>query len=270
MKRSKGFNGKYIIITRPLERSKVAVDIVESNGGVPRVVPTLELEAFPSESLMDLCGKASELDWIIFTSPASLESLFKYCEEFKEKLNSNCQIAVIGPRTERVLNEFELKADIVPEDYTAEGLLEEFKEINLQDKNVGVPRTFKARDVLPAGLKEMGANVFLAEAYKSTKPQDTSKVKQLVDDIIQKKEVDALTFTSPLTVTNLFEIAGAKKEKLIKSLKEENILIAAIGPITKKPLDELELKSITPSKYTVKDMLNKLMDEINQVQKFDY
>lgn len=263
MTTSKGFNGKFIVITRPLERSKVAVEIVESNGGVPRVVPTLELEAFPSESLMDLCHKAGELDWIIFTSPASLESLFRYCKDFKAKLNPNCQVAVIGPRTERVLNEFELKAEIVPEDYTAEGLLEEFKDINLQGKNVGVPRTFKARNVLPEGLKEMGANVFLAEAYKSTKPKDTSKVEQLVEDLIQKKEVDALTFTSPLTVTNLFEIAGNKKEKLIESLKEETIVITAIGPITQKALDELGIKSITPSKYTVKDMLYRLIDEIN-------
>jgi uroporphyrinogen-III synthase len=273
MSKSKGFNGKVIAITRPLERAHSAVKIVEDNGGVPLVVPTLELEAFASESLMDLYHRAGKLDWIIFTSPASLESLFKYCEDFKEKLNSDCQVAVIGPRTERVLNEYGLKAEIVPEDYTAEGLLEEFKKINIQKKIIGVPRTFKARNMLPEGLKKMGATVFLAEAYKSTKPQDKSKVDGLVEDIIHGK-IDAITFTSPLTVTNLFEIAEDNKEigdnkgtednkeKLIQSLKQERILVAAIGPITQKPLDELGIKSITPSKYTVKAMLERLSEEI--------
>jgi uroporphyrinogen-III synthase len=262
MNKVKGFNGKTIAITRPIERSPIAVKMVEDNGGVPLVVPTLELEAFPSPSLMDLCQKADELDWIIFTSPASLESLFKYCEDFKEKLKPDCQVAVIGPRTERVLNEYDLKADIVPEDYTAEGLLEEFQKKDIKWKNIGVPRTFKARNVLPEGLKSMGATVFLAEAYKSTQPKDNSKVEMLVEDIIQGK-VDAITFTSPLTVTNLFEIAGDKKEKLIESLKGNKTLVAAIGPITQKPLDELGIISIKPGKYTVKAMFLTLMEEMN-------
>jgi Uroporphyrinogen-III synthase len=78
----KGFEGKIIGITRPVERSEAAVEIVTQNGGIPLVVPTLELESFASASLLDLCQRAGELDWMIFTSPASLESLFKYCPDF--------------------------------------------------------------------------------------------------------------------------------------------------------------------------------------------
>ena len=258
----KGFEGKIIGITRPVERSQAAVEIVTKYGGIPLVVPTLELESFASASLLDLCQRASELDWIIFTSPASLESLFKYCPDFREKLNPQCQVAVIGPRTERVLNDYGINAHIVPENYTAEGLLEEFQDIDLDKKRIGVPRTFKARDVLPEGLKKMGATVYLAEAYKSTKPKDTSKVQLLVEDIIQGK-VDAVTFTSPLTVTNLFEIAGNKEEELIDSFKEGKVLVAAIGPITQKPLDERGIKSIIPSKYTVKAMLMQLKEQMS-------
>lgn len=257
-----GFEGKVIGITRPLERSQAAVDIVKEYGGIPLVVPTLELEAFASDSLMDLCQRADELDWIIFTSPASLESLFKYCPDFREKLNPHCQVAVIGPHTQRVLNDYNIMADVVPDDYTAEGLLEEFQEINLNKKNVGIPRTFKARNVLPDGLRKMGATVYLAEAYKSTKPHDTSKVQLLVDEIIQGK-LDAVTFTSPLTVTNLFEMAGDKKENLINSFKDGKVLAAAIGPITQKPLEEMGISSIIPSKYTVKSMLMQLKEEMN-------
>jgi uroporphyrinogen-III synthase len=41
--------------------------------------------------------------------------------------------------------------------------------------------------VLPEGLKEMGATVFLAEAYKSTQPPGSSKVAWLVEEIIKGK-----------------------------------------------------------------------------------
>ena len=262
MNKLNGFNGKKIVITRPIERSEVAVQIVKDNGGVPVVVPTLELESVFSKSLKDLCQMAGQLDWIIFTSPASLESLFKFCKDFKEKLNPSCHVAVIGPRTERVLNEYDLKAKIVPEEYTAEGLLKEFKGINIKGANIGVPRTFKARDVLPKGLREMGATVYLAEAYKSTKPQNTHNIEKLVDDTLQGK-IDALTFTSPLTVTNLFEMAEDKKEKLIEFLKGDKTLVAAIGPITQIPLNEMGIKSITPDKYTVEAMLLTLMNKMD-------
>jgi uroporphyrinogen-III synthase len=116
--------------------------------------------------------------------------------------------------------------------------------------------------VLPEGLKKMGAIVYLAEAYKSTKPHDTSKVQLMVNEIIQGK-VDAVTFTSPLTVTNLFEIAEDKKENLINSFKEGKVLAAAIGPITQKPLEEMGISPIIPSKYTVKAMLMKLNEEMS-------
>jgi uroporphyrinogen-III synthase len=257
-----GLKGKVICITRPRERSQVAVDMVKELGGIPLVVPTLELKMVASESLTNLCQRAGELDWIIFTSPTSLESLFKYCSNFKENLNPHCQVAVIGPHTEKVLNDFNIIADIVPEDYTAEGLLEEFHGVDLNEKKVGIPRTFKARDILPEGLKKMGATVYLAEAYQSTPPMDTSRVKSLINEIIHGK-VDVVTFTSPLTVINLFEIAGDMKEELINSFKEGQVLVAAIGPITQKPLKDLGIPAITPAKYTVKNMLLHLDKELS-------
>lgn len=257
-----GFKGKTIAITRPKERAEVAVKIIEAHGGVALVAPTLELRSTRTESLMELCNRAGELDWVIFTSPASLESLFTYCANFKEKLNPECQVAVIGPKTARSLEEFGLQAKIMPDEYTAEGLLDIFNEIDLEGKKIGLPRTFSARDVLPDGLRDMGAEVLLAEAYKSTLPYDQKKVQQLIDGIIKGK-VDAVTFTSPLTVTNLFEIAGGKKEELIDALRHKNIITAAIGPITELPLKGEGIEAVIPSKYTVKAMIEKLMEEMS-------
>jgi uroporphyrinogen-III synthase len=257
-----GFKGKVIAITRPLERSKTSADIIKSHGGVPFVAPTLELHSSKTKSLMELCERAHELDWIILTSPESLNSLFKYCNDFKERLNPNCRVAAIGPKTAQAITNYGINTELLPDDYTAEGLLEVFKDIPLKGKKVGLPRTFSARQVLPDGLKGMGAEVYLAEAYKSTLPQDKSLAHKLIEGIIQG-EVDAVTFTSPLTVTNLFEIAGEKKEVLLKALKEDSTVVAAIGPITQKPLNENGVKSIAPSNYTVKDMLERLMEEMN-------
>ena len=258
----KRLEGKVIAITRPLERAQAAADIITREGGTALLAPTLELVMTRTESLMELCQHAPELDWIIFTSPASLESLFNYCPDFKSELNPDCRIAVIGPRTQRVSEEYGLIAELVPEDYTAEGLLKIMAPLNLEGKIIGIPRTFSARDILPEGLRKMGAQVLLAEAYQSTVPQDPKPVQGLINAILND-EVDAITFTSPLTVHNLFEIADEKKKELINHLKSKKIMIISIGPITGYAIQEYDLPYIAPSKYTVPAMLDKMMEEMN-------
>jgi uroporphyrinogen-III synthase len=259
----KDFEGKIIAITRPIERSQEAVKIIEEHGGKALVAPTLELKITNTQPLKELCQKANQLDWLIFTSPTAILSLFKHCSNLKNRLNPHCQIAVIGPRTGNYLAEKGLKADVIPKDYTAEGLLDIFENLDIKDKIIGLPRTLAARDVLPEGLKKRGAQVFLAEAYKSDLPHDRTMVNKLVRDIINH-EVDAVTFTSTLTASNLFEMVDREdKEKLLESLINGEVLVAAIGPVTSKTLEKYGIPTIIPEEYTVKAMLTQLMAEMD-------
>jgi uroporphyrinogen-III synthase len=253
--------GKVVAITRPLERSEEAANIIKEEGGIPLVTPTLELRMTCTESLIKLCENASQLDWIIFTSPASLESLFTYCSDFKDRLNPECMVAAIGPRTARAVQDHGLPADLMPDNYTAEGLLGVMKDYELEGKIIGIPRTFSARNVLNEGLRKMGGQVLLAEAYESTLPTDQEPAQSLIEGIINGK-IDAVTFTSPLTVHNLIEMSETKRDTLLKALREEDILVVAIGPITGAAIDEYDIKYVSPSKYTVNDMLDKLIEEM--------
>lgn len=259
----KDFKGKKIAITRPIERSQEAINIIEEYEGTVLVAPTLELKVTNTQPLKNLCKKADELDWLIFTSPTAILSLFKHCKDLKDRLNPDCRIAVIGPRTGNYLKEKGLQADLIPTDYTAEGLLELFEDIDISNKNIGLPRTLAARDVLPDGLKSRGAHVFLVEAYKSELPQDPRRVNQLIESI-QDRELDAVTFTSTLTVRNLFEIVEDEdKEELLEPLMNGDVLVAAIGPVTAKALEKYGIPTIIPEEYTVKAMLDQLREEMD-------
>ena len=260
--KGKEFQGKIIGITRPEERVEDAVKIVKEHGGTALVAPTLELQVSNTESLIKLCDMAGELDWLIFTSPTGIISVFKHCSDLKTRLSPDCKIAVIGPRTENYLEKRGLEADIVPESYTAEGLLECFKDHDLKNKKIGIPRTLAARDALPTGLKAMGADVFIAEAYKSALPKDRTRVNQLVEAILNKK-IDAVTFTSTLTVKNLLDMLDEKeKQDVIDILKSKEVTIAVIGPVTAMPLKEIGIDVLIPEKYTVSAMLEILMGKI--------
>jgi len=256
----KGLEGKKIVITRPAERAKDSVEMVKSYGAIPIVTPTIELKDSKPEEMINFCNKLSELDWLIFTSPRAIESFFKYCSlEGAE----NLKIAVIGPKTEEVLNKYNVKADLIPDNYTAEGLLDAFEGIDVKGKKIGLPRTMVARYTLPHGLERRGAEILLADAYKSEMPDDKSKIYELIDKTLNK-EVDVIMFTSPLTVKNLIKIAKEEnKAEIIDVLKNNEVLVAAIGPITKKVLDAYEIDPIMPEEYTFKNMLDKLVNVMN-------
>ena len=137
-----------------------------------------------------------------------------------------------------------------------------FEKIDLNNKIVGVPRTFSARTILPNSLKDMGAEVILAESYKSVIPEDKEEIENLIQEIINEK-IDGITFTSPLTVVNLFKIAkDNQKDELIEKLSSSTLTVA-IGPITGKILDEYNVKHIYPERYTVKDMIDLMFKELN-------
>lgn len=256
------FEGKIIAVTRPIERSQDAVQIIEDYGGKALVAPTLELRITNTQPLIELCRKADELDWLIFTSPTAILSLFKHCNDLKDRLNPQCKIAVIGPRTGNYLEDHGLKADIIPDNYTAEGLLAIFHDIDIRNKIIGLPRTLAARNVLPEGLRKRGAQVFLAEAYISDIPQDRTMVDKLIKDIINR-EVDAVTFTSTLTANNLFKMVKKEdKDKLLEPLRNGEVLVAAIGPVTAAALEKHGIPTIIPKEYTVRAMLDRLRDEM--------
>ena len=242
-----------VAITRPIDRAQKACEIVEKLGGDAFLAPTLDLKPINSKSLKELVSKKDELDWIVFTSPTTIVSLNKFYPEFLKSLK--CKLAVIGNKTGKLAEKQGLKVDLMPDDFTAEGLVEEFEKRNIKNQTIGIPRTASARPTLPQGLKELGNEVIVAEAYKSLFPMDDLKVKQLILKI-ETGEIDAITFTSPLTVENFFKISDDSK-KLAKLLNE-NLLTVCIGPITAKVLEKYDIAYIYPDTYTVPDMMELL------------
>ena len=242
-----------VAITRPKDRARKACEIVEKLGGESFLTPTLDLKPVNTESLKNLVSKKDELDWIVFTSPTTIVSLNKFYPEFLQSLN--CKLAVIGNKTGMLAEEHGLVVDLMPDDFTAEGLVDEFKKNGIENQTIGIPRTASARPTLPEGLEKLNNKVILAEAYKSLFPMDENKVKELISKI-KSGDIDAITFTSPLTVENLFEISENKEE--LSNLLNDKLLTVCIGPITAKVLEKYNVTHIYPEIYTVQDMMELL------------
>src|SRR4029453_15528357 len=93
-----------------------------------------------------------------------------------------------------------------------------------------LPRAEHARDVLPAGLSERGYAVDVLPVYRTVTATPDGEVLERV----RRGEVDALTFTSSSTVTNLCDLLG--------DLPAPQPVVASIGPVTSKTALERGLR----------------------------
>src|SRR5690606_31332021 len=106
-------------------------------------------------------------------------------------------VAAIGPGTAEALAEGNVVADLVPERFVAEGLLEAFPE---GPGRVLLARAAVARDVLPEGLATKGWEVEVVEAYRTVVADLDPAVGEMA------AAADTVTFTSSSTVSNFLAL----------------------------------------------------------------
>ena len=127
-------------------------------------------------------------------------------------------IAAIGPGTAKALAEHGIAADVVPERFVAEALVEALAGVEVEGRRVLVARAAEARDVLPDALRERGADVDVLALYETVREQPEPEA------IEAAQGADYVTFTSSSTVRNLTEALGDRFPR--------DARIVSIGPIT--------------------------------------
>ena len=127
-------------------------------------------------------------------------------------------IAAIGPGTVRALVEHGITADVVPERFVAEALVDALADIDVEGRKVLIARAAEAREVLPDGLRERGAEVDVVALYETVREAPASEA------IEAAQSADYVTFASSSTVRNLTEALGDRFPRGAR--------IVSIGPIT--------------------------------------
>jgi uroporphyrinogen III methyltransferase/synthase len=136
----------------------------------------------------------------------------------KASVRPQTTIAAIGPGTARALAEHGIAADIVPERFVAEALVEALASVDVEGRRVLLARAAEARDVLPDALRERGAEVDVVSLYETVREKPAAKAIEAAQD------ADYVTFTSSSTVRNLTEALG---DRFPRSAR-----VVSIGPIT--------------------------------------
>ena len=209
-------HGRKVVVTRPEEQAPSLVGILRRLGAETVELPSIRIAA-PSdggEALRAAARRAGAYDWVVFTS---VNAVRRFVDCLEEPLGTpRPRIAAIGPGTASALGRAGLDVDLVPPRFVAESLLDVFPS-SPGGGRVLLPRAAVARDVLPRGLADAGWEVDVVEAYRTERGEASPEA------LAAAAVADAITFTSPSTVDNYLELAGADHVPPV---------VACIGPVT--------------------------------------
>ncbi len=227
--------GKRIIITRARKQASDLVKMLSDLGADCIESPSIKvIPPVDYAPMDDSIENLSKYNWIVFTSVNGVEFFFErlFSKGYDVRKMHAIKTACIGPATAEKLRCFGLKSDIIPESYRAESVVDAFKNADVKDKSILIPKAEVARPVLPVELKKMGALITEVVAYRTVEVAENAEV--LIDQL-RSGSVDVVTFTSSSTVKNF---AAVLPENEIADIMK-NVKVACIGQITADTAKEL-------------------------------
>jgi uroporphyrinogen-III synthase len=275
--------------------------LVTNLGGMPYVVPTVGISIPRDDSeiepfLKELVGPEGA-DYAVFMTATGVRAMMLAAERSGMKdavlraLNSD-RTAVIArsgkPRGELARTGIKVDASPPREEATAAGILKLLRSRGLAGKRVailwhGSRSDALGRGILAAGgrgvfecltyhystvLEPEGAEVLGSIGFRYKAPDERAVV-QLIREVVERtRRIDALTFTSPPAVANLFEVAAEHglEERLGEALRQRgDIVVVAVGPSTRTELEEHGARvDVMPEVSAMGAMMNALAEHVKR------
>jgi uroporphyrinogen III methyltransferase/synthase len=185
----------------------------------------------------------SGIDLVVFTSANGVKKSFRICEaetdfDFKERL-STVEICAIGPVTRKELERRGLKVDLMPAEYSTDGLKRMFDPIGgVKNRKIIFLRSAEGGKDIVEYLRRRGAFVKDIAVYKVE--MKDSKEENGFFAYLTSYNPDYIIFTSSLTAKIFFELAirFKMKDEVVEVLSDAKIV--AIGDLTAEAIRERE------------------------------
>jgi uroporphyrinogen III methyltransferase/synthase len=242
--------GRAVVITRARAQAGGLADLLAAAGAEVITAPTIEVvdPADAGRALTAAADRVAGYDWVVLTSPNGAQRFADAVGDIRRL--AGVSLAAIGPGTAAAMAEAGLVADLVPPRHVAESLLEVFPSPgDGHSGRVLLPRAAVARDVLPDGLRDMGWEVDIVDAYRT--------VPAVPDESLRARiaGADAVMFASSSAVRNWVSAMGDAVPPVV----------AAIGPITAATAGELGMDvAVEPGESTLGAFVEALCEHFAQ------
>ncbi|MCX7843470.1 MAG: uroporphyrinogen-III C-methyltransferase [Clostridia bacterium] len=248
--------GKRVLVTRSRQQASKLSEKIEELGGEALEFPVIRIEEPQDYSELD---KALEnigvYSWVVFTSTNGVEYFFKRLR-FKRidiRKLSGTKLCAIGEATAEELEKMGLYAELMPQSYTTLDLLKQLLPKIKKGEKLLLARADIAGKELSEGLKEKAVEFDDIAVYRTVLEESG---REAIIELLEKGNIDFVTFTSSSTVRNLLSILGKDNIRLLDKVKK-----VCIGPVTAKTAEESGLEAdAVADVYTVEGLVNKLVE----------
>jgi uroporphyrinogen III methyltransferase/synthase len=219
-------HGEVVAVTRARAQASGLAARLRELGAEVVETPAIRIEPRPLDGeLLAAVQRIGDYALVCLTSPNGVRLLFDALAETGRDARAlaGATVAAIGPGTAAELERRGVRADVVPERFVAEALVEALEAVEVEGRRVLVARAAEARSVLPDALRGRGAEVDDVALYETVaEPLGDAERAAL-------ERATYVTFTSSSTVRFLLE-SGVRPP--------EGARIVSIGPVTSATAQE--------------------------------
>jgi uroporphyrinogen III methyltransferase/synthase len=242
-------HGRTVVVTRARAQASGLAATLRSLGATVVELPAIRIESrVEGEEVRAAAAAIADYDLICLTSPNGVALLFEALDaaELDARALADATVAAIGPGTARALAAHGIAADVVPERFVAEALVEALAGVEVDGRRVLVARAAEARDVLPDALRERGGQVDVVALYETVREPPEEEAVEAAQG------ADYVTFTSSSTVTNLTDALGDRFPAAAR--------IVSIGPVTSATVAEAGLEvAVEADRHDIDGLLSALL-----------
>ena len=255
-------DGRTVAVTRARDQASVLSRRLEALGARVVQAPVIRVRALPGPPL-----DPSPYDLVCLSSPNGVSALFERLATGGRDARAlaGARVAAIGPGTATALAERGITADVVPESFVGEALVEALAEGSAS--RALIARASRARDVLPDALRARGIDVDVLALYETiAEPLSTSA-------LAAARNAEYITFTSSSTVRFFLEAmhAATAAEGHDAPEAQTNDLrhgfsgatrIVSIGPVTSETLRENGLEpDVEAERHDIDGLIDSLITD---------
>ncbi|AEE15087.1 uroporphyrin-III C-methyltransferase [Thermodesulfobium narugense DSM 14796] len=250
--------GKRVVVTRSRIKASLLSERLKEEGAEVFEIPVIKCVQIADQSEFDfIFNNLCSYDFIIFSSSTGVDIFFENL--FRSGYDSRCirsKIAVIGDGTSEALLKYGIRADIVPDKFVAESLVDSIEKTN-EPKKILIPRAKEGRDELVRGLLEKG---YVVDDFHIYSVQPEKILKDEVEKVFQDEKETFITFASSKTAEYFYESLGEHKDIALRKAK-----VVSIGPITSEKAKNLGFNVVAQAEeYNINGLVKALIDYVKK------
>jgi uroporphyrinogen III methyltransferase/synthase len=216
--------GRRIVVTRASAQATALRDALAELGADVVELPAMRIEPVDTDVVTASLDRLGEFDWVVFTSQNAVRIVWETLRKNGRDARAfaKAKVACIGKSTSDVLLAHGLAADVVPERFVAEGVLEAMaSRSDVKGSRVLYLAAEGAREVLPNGLRALGCDVEVVRVYRSVSDGAGGDA---LRSALTDGTVDTVTFASASAVRGYVDVVGAELARAAPAV--------SIGPLT--------------------------------------